>query len=262
MEVTKVVLETGSVSVDLEDEMGNTLLLHLEHLLRRKLFDQATHILQLLLTQSPDVNHVNKLGRSLLTYSVTYGDATAEMTRMLLNHGARVWPEQEVSTGKSDIIDKLKLEREQSAFTWILRSLMDGSVELEECDETIHLLCVAMADQPARMKRHVTRIMLQLGKVAVVNGPLFLQLKMTMMPYWAKPQELRFQCLRRIRKSLGPKRLHNLTKQLPLPKKLQRYVSLEERLHSRVNVISKGSFGSNDLESYQSEMIAEALRRK
>ena len=51
-----------------------------------------------------------------------------------------------------------------------------------------------------------------------------------MIPYWARPQDLRYICLKSIRKSLGPKRLSSggATSKLSLPKKLQHYVELRE----------------------------------
>lgn len=132
---------------------------------------------------------------------------------------------------RKDVVRQVGLEREQSAFTWFLRSVMgQGPVWFwENCQETLYLLGDVMGEEPARMKCHVTRTMLQLGKGALINGPLFLQIKTALMSYWASPQDLRYQCVKKVRKILGPKRLGpRSVSGLPLPKKLQKYVRLEE----------------------------------
>ena len=99
---------------------------------------------------------------------------------------------------------------------------------------TLELLCHAMGENPARMRAHVPRTMLELGKGAGVNGPLFVRLKERLAPFWQRPQPLRYQCLKRIRRAMGPKRLINSGRgggcvaKLRLPPKLQRAVLLED----------------------------------
>lgn len=234
--VTRKLLETGSTDPQAEDSLGNTPLLQIQHLLCRQLFTEAFEIASFMILESSmssgiKVNHVNVANRTLLTYSVVHGDACAPLTRLLLNFGAKVWPFKAVDIGDTHIIDKLYQEREQSSFTWFLRSLMERGCLLNDANETLYLLGTSMGEEPARMRRHVTRTMLQLGKGVLANGPLFLQLKGSLMPFWCKPQELRYQCLKSIRRSLGPKRLSlGGVNRLPLPKKLQRCIKLEERL--------------------------------
>ena len=97
-------------------------------------------------------------------------------------------------------------------------------------ESTLELLCHAMGENPARMRSHVPRTMLELGKGAGVNGPLFVRLKERLAPFWSRPQPLRYQCLRRIRRAMGPKRLSGKghAAKLRLPPKLQRAVLLED----------------------------------
>ena len=281
MELTKLLLDTGA-DPNARDDQGNTPLLQIQHLLGRSLFRESFQIAQLLLlslsstTKSHvDPNCVNKFNRTLLSYSVTYGDDTSELTRLLLNHGAKVWPAPEVSGGHSssentgDIVNELTKEREMSAFTWFLKSVMER-LSLEKTDNTVYLLSSAMGEEPQRMKRHVSRIMLQLGRGAIANGPLFLRLKLQMMPYWSKPQELRYQCMKSIRKSLGPKRLATSgEKTLRIPTKLQKYIKLEETMggHGMISTYSiESQFGATVKQihqkmTYQATEIAKDFKQ-
>ena len=104
-----------------------------------------------------------------------------------------------------------------------------------------YLLCSAMGEDPQKMKRHVTSTMIHLGHGVSVLGPLFARLKGQMMVYWSKPQDLRFICIKGIRKSLLANRKPTLGKyktatfensvgKLKLPRKLQRYIKFEEPL--------------------------------
>ena len=285
VELTKLLLDTGA-DPNARDDQGNTPLLQIQHLLEQGLFLESVQIAQLLLLSSPsttkittttattscvDPNHVNVFNRTLLSYSVTYGDASSELTRLLLNHGASVWPSPEVGYGGSsenttgDIVDQLTKERDMAAFTWFLKSVMERH-SLENTDNTVYLLSTAMGENPQRMKRHVTRIMLQLGKGAAANGSLFLRLKLQMMPYWSKPQDLRYQCMRRIRKSMGPKRLATSgEKKLRIPTKLQKYIKLEERMVSNSTLIDSQYESTvkkmQQSITYQATEIAKALKQ-
>ena len=123
----------------------------------------------------------------------------------------------------------LAAERDQSAFAAFMREVMRRQ-SLEGFEAPLELLCHAMGENPARMRAHVPRTMLELGKGAGVNGPLFVRLKERLAPFWQRPQPLRYQCLKRIRRAMGPKRLNNrgCVAKLRLPPKLQRAVLLQE----------------------------------
>ena len=43
---------------------------------------------------SADINHVNAAGRTLLSHAVEHGDSTIHTSRLLINHGAMVWPNE------------------------------------------------------------------------------------------------------------------------------------------------------------------------
>ena len=243
VELTGLLLDTGARPMKKGFPIGGSgsPFLHVRHLLRRGLFSEASKIAGMMLDVSEDEDEVNQIGgeekcRTLLSYSVTYGDSAAELTRTLLNRGAKVWPvcldvDDASSSDEADdegIVNILNQERDRSAFSAFFRSIMERRT-LEGSEITLELLCQAMGEEPRRMKSHVTRTMLQLGKAASVNGPLFLRVKSAMAPYWSRPQTLKYQCLKRIRRSLGPKRLNNGgVSKLRLPPKLQRYVRLED----------------------------------
>ena len=72
-------------------------------------------------------------------------------------------------------MDRLAAERERSAFTWFLRSVMEdaGGSGLAGRAETLSLLSHAMGDDPVRMQSHVMRVMMHLGHSRLALGPVF-----------------------------------------------------------------------------------------
>ena len=68
-------------------------------------------------------------------------------------------------------MDRLASERERSAFTWFLRSVMANG--LAGRAETLSLLSHAMGDDPVRMQSHVMRVMMHLGHARLALGPVF-----------------------------------------------------------------------------------------
>jgi len=221
--IVRTLLDAGA-SLDQRDTQGNTPLLSVSKLLERKQFIEAAEIAQMMLTRnSCDVNQVNEQGRSLLSFSVTYLDDSAELTRILINHGARVWPGPAPVAGTS--VAEINRDKEQSAFTWFLRAVINQR-GLSNSDSTLNCLCHEMGRQPARMKSHVIRVMLSEGKYPRVLGPVFMQLKLTMAPFWTEPQHLRYLAWNSVRRSLGPKRLGPGSQQLGLPTPLTQYLTL------------------------------------
>ncbi|EEB17158.1 hypothetical protein Phum_PHUM455550 [Pediculus humanus corporis] len=61
-----------------------------------------------------------------------------------------------------------------------------------------------MGENPERMHSHVMRTMFRHAKCFKVLGPVFYQLKSSMMPYWRQPKDLKYLCRKEIRKILGP----------------------------------------------------------
>ena len=142
-----LLLQAGA-PLDHRDGEGATPLLSLARLLELGQFSLAAELAALLLTSHVcDVNSVNSAGRSLLSYSVTYLDSAAELTRVLVNHGARVWPGPE--PGPS--VEEIRRDKEQSAFTWLLRAVIRQR-GLGGTDNSLNSLCHEMGRAPKRMK--------------------------------------------------------------------------------------------------------------
>lgn len=217
----QVLLESGA-KCDMRDQLGNTALSLVRNMLDSSSTSEAVSLIRLfVLDHNCDVNMRDNKGRTLLSYSVASGDSCVEVTRLLLNCGAQVWPP----------VDQLTEEFEASAFTGYLRSQMKKPLNCDLDEQTLYLLCTAMASEATRMRGHVDRCMVQLGISKRVHGPLFQRIRGLMTPYWARPAQLRQLCVRTVRKSIGPKRLaRGEANTLRLPKKLQKFVTLEERV--------------------------------
>lgn len=226
--LVKTLVSHGS-DLRLTDSSGNTPLLAISHLLENQRWEDsvavATHLLDSGL--ECDVNAVNKESRSLLSLSVSYLDASAELTRILINRGARVWP----LPAPAPQVELIKEDRQQSAFTWFLKSVVKQT-GLEGSEETLHCLCHDMGRDPGRMKSHVLSAMLVEGRCPRVLGPIFLQLKLDMAPFWTEPQRLRYLAWTSIRRSLGPKRLNTGSGKLGLPHALSSYLLLQSKTNA------------------------------
>ena len=194
-----VLLQAGA-SLDQRDQEGSTPLVSLTCLLEQRQFQVAAQLASLFLTSDTncDVNSVNQEGRTLLSYSVTYLDSSSELTRVLVNHGARVWPNATVPSKPT--VDQIRQDKEQSAFTWFLRAVIKQRT-LASTDTTLNCLSHEMGKQPRRMKvsfsltsipnftsqlmqAHVLRVMVSEGRHPRVLGPVFLQMKLSMEPFW------------------------------------------------------------------------------
>ena len=92
---------------------------------------------------------VNLQGRSLLSQSVTFLDESIDLTRVLINHGARVWPDSGLTNPTS--VAEIIQDKEQSAFTWFLRAVIKQR-PLASTDTTVNCLSHEMGKQPRRMK--------------------------------------------------------------------------------------------------------------
>ena len=64
------------------------------------------------------------------------------------------------------------------------------------------------------------------GRYPRVLGPVFLELKTMLSPFWSRPQQLSFLAWSRVRRSLGPKRLTQRPRLPGLPPPLVRYLTL------------------------------------
>lgn len=226
-EAATVLLHHG-LDVTLEDNDGNTCLTYLGVLLERQLFAEGLELAKLFLNDSRcNSNHLNRSARSLLSYSAAQGDACSDLTRLLLNHGAQVWPFR-APTG-CDASDVIR-ERDASAFTAFFRAAMSGQ-GLSNSQVTLRLLCDAMGAEPEFMRTHVLGTMLHLGQLSSgATSPwmvaLYVQIKAFMAPYWQQPSSLRYLCTNRIRAALGPKNIISGAEALNLPTSLLSYIHL------------------------------------
>ena len=233
-ELVRQLLEEGA-DPNIPDYKGETPLLLTRCLFEKKMYSAAYAIVRVLIYDYPAVlandNHIkvnvnanNEKGGSLLSYAVQYGDKTADVTRLLLNSGASVWKDIESSslpqarakrvapTRSTEGVNcsqtrVLKKEDNESAFKAYLRSLMSGITDIKSSKQTLYMLCTAMESQQQQtgitMGQHVDKTMLELGVAPKINGPLFKQLRAEIAPFIAKPQSLRFICIKSIRKSIG-----------------------------------------------------------
>ena len=217
MEAVELVLSHADPNNELVDSSdGDTVLSRLHVLLE----DRKTSGLNLvplvsLLAPKFDINHINSQERTLLTYSVSQGDSSLELTKCLLNHGAKVLPAR-----SEDIY------RDRSAFTWLLRTLMRTPDNLEQYRETLTLLCQNMCETEGaeNMRSHVLSTMVHLGHSASVMGPFFVKLRTLLAPFWRQPLSLAHLCRSSIRHSLGPKNVAFGVTQLKLPPSLTQYL--------------------------------------
>jgi len=86
-------LLSHNIDISLTDNQGNDCLAFLAVLIEKGLFRESFELATALLEHSRcDPNRLNQSGLTLLSYSVAQGDATIDITRLLLNHGASVLP--------------------------------------------------------------------------------------------------------------------------------------------------------------------------
>lgn len=211
-ECVRLLLQFGA-DPNADDCEGDTPLLYVRTLLQEGLHKEAASMARLLLEGGADPNRVNKQGRSLLTYSVCHLDDALALTRLLLNSGASVWgpgPEHP----------------DQSCFSWFLKAIIQRRL-LENCSQTMGLLSQVMGEAPQRMHSHVLRTMFRHVRCYQVLGPVFLQIKLSMMRYWSAPQDLKYLCWKALRKNMAPRKVVGSAARLGLPGPLQRYVLME-----------------------------------
>lgn len=224
-----ILLEAGTPS-HLSDCNGDTPL----HLIRNLMsqdshvaMDEVCELVQVLLEKSANENLIDledAKGRSLLSYAVEAGDRCAALTRLLINLGAKTFSE--------------KLGHSSSSFAWFLRAQMrklGSEVTLDE--DTFYILSTAMMEEVGghgnglKFKSIIDRNMVAMGSSPEAHGPLFRKIRGLAAAYWLQPPQLRLLAAKSIRRSLGPKRLSKeVMSRLKVPRKLQRFVTLEEKI--------------------------------
>lgn len=227
----RILIESGT-PVNLMDGSGDLPL----HLVRNFInpeddLEETRQLVLVLVDEhgADQVNQVDAKGRSLLTYTVEAGDRCQDLTRLLINLGAKMTPS-----------DSTLNEADTSALAWYLRAQMRKPQSKNDDgldEETLYLLCTAMMEEDGgsglKLKAAVDRLMIALGTSRQVHGPLFRRLRGLMASYWLKPSQLRQMAVKSIRRSLGPKRLskgQEVVSRLKVPHKLQRFITLEEKI--------------------------------
>jgi len=236
----RILLEAG-IPVDTKDHNGDTALLLVKNLITELSSDvndvqlasseaQMSEIKDLLsvlvLEYKASLNALDAKGRSLLTYSVEAGDRCLALTRFLINLGAKTFS------------DQLGNEAASSAFAWFLRAQMRKSKGQNLDEDSLYVLGTAIKSEGHDLgfKAIVDRTMVALGSSREVHGPLFRRLRGLLAPYWLQPLQLQKLAVHSLRRSLGPKRLSTaghelmLMSRLKVPRKLQRYITLEEKI--------------------------------
>ena len=240
--VTARILIEAGIAVDTRDLNGDTPLLLIKNLITElaasnsnvaddcSLTSEVCDLLKLLVVEHhASLDALDAKGRSLLTYAVEAGDRCLAITRLLINLGAKTFS------------DQLGNEAASSAFAWFLRAQMRNYQQSHLDEDTLYVLGTAIIAEAHDLgfKAIVDRTMVALGTSREVHGPLFRRLRGLLAPYWLQPLQLRQLAVHSLRRSLGPKRLstkgHNaeslmMSARLKVPLKLQRYITLEEKI--------------------------------
>ena len=204
----------------------------------------------LVLEYKASLNALDAKGRSLLTYSVEAGDRCLALTRFLINLGAKTFRYafkmyyidlflfKILKWNPLRFSDQLGNEAASSAFAWFLRAQMRKSKGQNLDEDSLYVLGTAIKSEGHDLgfKAIVDRTMVALGSSREVHGPLFRRLRGLLAPYWLQPLQLQKLAVHSLRRSLGPKRLSTaghelmLMSRLKVPRKLQRYITLEEKI--------------------------------
>jgi len=203
------------------DQHGDSSLTLVRHLLDCGKFGLAAEVASLLIKHGADVNHVNSIGKNLLSYSLSNLDQSLLLTKLLLNMGGWEWSNQHLQF---------------SPFSVLLRSIMREH-SLENATGTLDCLGQLMSESASRMKQLVISSMVREGRATRVMGPLFQEIKARMSVHWTSPGPLRQLCWTEIRRAVGVKRLGSGgLKTLKLPSRIIDYLNMDS---VNVNTLKK-----------------------
>lgn len=222
--IEELIDQLDTRDVDVRDQRGETALTCVKVLLRRGHFGLACQTAGLLLGRGADVDAEDCSHQTLLSHSVAYLDQTVELTRLLLNHGAQVWHGTDYSNSRTGGRGYHYVE---SPFSTFLQAVVrvrcvDGAVM------TASLLGRMMGSRPEAMRSLVVRSMLRHGRCVRVLGPVFVQLKSLLSPYWRQPHRLSYAAWNVVRRSMNPPRLVTELEQLGLPPALHRFIIMDD----------------------------------
>lgn len=211
---TIALLAKYGADLNVADASGETPLLYVRLILQERDFENAGTFAGALLNHGADPNSKNCQQRTLLAYSMSYLDDSLNVTRLLINYGAVVW------TMEWDDAD-------HSAFAWYLKAVINQS-RYHNCSQTLELLCRVMGTNPQRMYSHMLRTMFRQVRCFRILGPVFLEIKHTMMRYWTGPPKLKYLCWKTLRRSIHPSNVERGAPSLGLPSCLERYLTMED----------------------------------
>ncbi|KAI5726270.1 hypothetical protein M8J77_026238 [Diaphorina citri] len=244
LEQVRLIVETPHW-LSCTDGEGNTpLLAGGRKLLKLGEFAKAEELARILLDAGSLPDDSNAEGRTLLAYSVTHMDESIQLSRLLINAGASVWPNNvdaasessstsaasTSSSTSSSALDIPTTPPPDSIFTSYLRAVMRKRKLDDACFQTLSLIAQAMGEQPIRMHAHVMRTMFDHARCVRVLGPVFLQMKLSMSQHWCQPQSLQTLCRTAFRsEAMRTKQKLNREslQQIGLPLPLQKFVLYE-----------------------------------
>ena len=214
---------SADLDLSLADSDGNTALLALGPLLEDSaaatpdsaLATETYLIARTILNRVPParagLNATNTAHRTLLSYAAAAGDAAIPLARLLLNAGALVCPAlvTRAPLEGGDLVRMLAIERESSAFTWMLRAQTASGRAAHVHSQTLSLISEAfpLRTRPLEVKAHVQRVMMHCGHAYGAHSDIYRAVVAKMCPIWAQPPGLSALCRKSVRGALGARNL-------------------------------------------------------
>ena len=247
VQVATWILQNGG-DVSSCDRNQDTPLTLINTMLERHDFSLALRLVEVLLEHGADVNHRNKTGWTALSYTVQYLDSGINISRLLINSGARIFPE--VSTERNKI------------FGVFLRSVLLQQ-SLENAGNLLQLLAISASTSPQRLRTLVNTELVSEFRFPNSGVPdLLLEICRILEDYWRTPLPLTTLSANQARASIGAGRINSGTlNKLNLPGLLQDYLSLEKlpvmmpkTIHDKtaLNIQISGGFSLNSTSHLQS----------
>lgn len=195
----------------MRDERGETALSSIKILLRRGCYRIAFLAACHLLDRGAKVDAEDNGHQTLLFHSVASLDAASDLTRLLLNRGADVWYKSEGDSPFGSFLQAI-----------IRRRCVEGA------SVTADLLGRMMGNRPEAFRLLVLRSMIRHGRYVRVLGPVFVQLKSLLSPYWKQPPSLRYAAWSAIRHHSTGNSWARELQELGLPPSTLRYLTMED----------------------------------
>lgn len=198
--------------MNVKDARGETALSYVKILLRKGCFRLAHQAASHLIERGALVDAEDNGRQTLLSHAVASLDAASDLTRLLLNRGADVWHKN----------------GGDSPFGSFLQAVVRCRC-VDEARVTADLLGRTMGARPEAFRSLVLRSMVRHGRCVRVLGPVFVQLKAILSPYWRQPPPLRYAAWTVIRKRASPARSWTRDlQQLGLPPPILRYLTMDD----------------------------------